>query len=88
MEKYYEIIDKIRNENGIDINKLFLLYHINIHDWFTKDIELEILDYCYNLWLNADMDLDLSLLADIVCDNWKEIKADKISDNDIIEMCK
>lgn len=54
----------------------------------TQDTELEeweIMNYCYDLWLNIDKDLCLSRLADTVVNNWGEIKSGETTKNEIIE---
>ena len=85
MEKYYNIIKNIE-EQKIDIVKLFLLSTINMSQ-ATKEEEWKIVNYCYDLWLEADIDLDLSRLADIVVEFWSKIQNDEMTDKEIIEMC-
>lgn len=85
MEKYYNELKNIE-EQKIDIVKLFLLSTINMSQ-ATKEEEWEIVNYCYNLWLKADVDLDLSRLADIVVEFWGKIQRDEMTDEEIIEMC-
>ncbi len=85
MEKYFELLDKIENEK-INIVKLYLLSSINMAGKNKKE-EWAMVNYCYNLWIDIDVDIDLSRLADIVCWNWEEIKTNKKTNQDIIEMC-
>lgn len=85
MEKYYNVLKNIE-EQKIDIVKLFLLSTINMSQ-ATKEEEWKIVNYCYDLWLEADIDLDLSRLADIVVENWEDIQNDKMLDNEIVEIC-
>ena len=85
MEKYYNELKNIE-EQKIDIVKLFLLSTINMSQ-ATKEEEWKIVNYCYDLWLKADVDLDLSRLADIVEENWYGIQRDEMTDEEIIEMC-
>lgn len=85
MEKYYNVLKNIE-EQKIDIVKLFLLSTINMSQ-ATKEEEWKIVNYCYDLWLEADIDLDLSRLADIVVEFWSKIQNDEMTDEEIIEMC-
>lgn len=85
MEKYYNVLKNIE-EQKIDIVKLFLLSTINMSQ-ATKKEEWKIVNYCYDLWLEADVDLDLSRLADIVVEFWGKIQNDEMTDEEIIEMC-
>lgn len=85
MEKYYNELKNIE-EQKIDIVKLFLLSTINMSQ-ATKEEEWRIVNYCYDLWLKADVDLDLSRLADIVVEFWGKIQRDEMTDEEIIEMC-
>lgn len=85
MEKYYNVLKNIE-EQKIDIVKLFLLSTINMSQ-ATKEEEWKIVNYCYDLWLEADVDLDLSRLADIVVENWEDIQNDKMLDDEIVEIC-
>lgn len=83
MDEYYEILDMIEAKR-IDITKLYLLSCLEGNG---KEKEIQMMNYCYNLWLNADVDIELSRLADIVRDNWSRIQQDEMLDTDIIEMC-
>ena len=85
MEKYYNELKNIE-EQKIDIVKLFLLSTINMSQ-ATKEEEWKIVNYCYDLWLKADVDLDLSRLADIVVEFWGKIQQNEITDEEILEMC-
>lgn len=85
MEKYYEVLKQIEGQK-IDIVKLFLLSTINMSQT-TKEEEWKIVNYCYDLWLEADVDLDLSRLADIVVEFWGKIQNNEMTDEEIIEMC-
>lgn len=85
MEKYYNELKNIE-EQKIDIVKLFLLSTINMSQ-ATKEEEWKIVNYCYDLWLKADVDLDLSRLADIVVEFWGKIQQDEMTDEEILEMC-
>lgn len=85
MEKYYEMLENVE-EQKIDIVKLFLLSTINMSQ-DTKEEEWRIVNYCYDLWIDTDVDIDLARLADIVVEHWKEIQNDEIFDNEIIEIC-
>lgn len=85
MEKYYEMLENVE-EQKIDIVKLFLLSTINMSQ-DTKEEEWKIVNYCYDLWIDADVDIDLARLADIVVEHWKEIQNDEIFDDEIIEIC-
>ncbi len=85
MEKYYNELKNIE-EQKIDIVKLFLLSTINMSQ-ATKEEEWKIVNYCYDLWIDTDVDLDLSRLADIVVENWEDIQNDKMLDDEIVEIC-
>ncbi len=85
MEKYYEMLENVE-EQKIDIVKLFLLSTINMSQ-DTREEEWKIVNYCYDLWIDADVDIDLARLADIVVEHWKEIQNDEIFDDEIIEIC-
>ena len=84
MEKYFEILETIKKER-IDITKLYLLSCLD--NSYSNEERIEKMNYCYDLWLDADVDLDLGRLADIVEQNWGEIQQDELLDTDIIEMC-
>ena len=84
MEKYYEFLQKIEEER-IDITKLYILSCIG--GTKADGEEWEKVEYCYDLWLGADVDLDLGRLADIVNMNWEKIQKDEMTDQDIIEEC-
>lgn len=82
MNKYFKILEQLENER-IDIVKLFLLSSIK----FSQDNEEEewkIVNYCYDMWLEIDDDIDLAKLADIVVENWEDIKKDKYGYDDIV----
>lgn len=82
MNKYFKILEQLENQK-IDIVKLFLLSSIK----FTQDNEEEewkIVNYCYDMWLEIDDDIDLAKLADIVVENWEDIKNDEYSYDDIV----
>lgn len=83
MEKYFEILEKINKEN-IDITKLYLLSCLDISD---RELATEQMEFCYDLWLEADVDMDLARLTDIVKKYWEEIQNDKLTDEEIIEEC-
>lgn len=83
MDKYFKILDQI-NEEKIDMTKLYILSCMDISD---KDLSWQMMNFAYDVWLNADVDLDLSRLADIIAEHWKEIQNDEIFENEIIEIC-
>lgn len=83
MEKYFEMLEKINKEN-IDITKLYLLSCLDISD---RELATEQMEFCYDLWLEADVDMDLARLTDIVKKYWEEIQNDKLTDEEIIEEC-
>ena len=82
MNKYFKILEQLENQT-IDIVKLFLLSSIK----FTQDNEKEewnIVNYCYDMWLEIDGDINLAKLADIVVENWEDIKNDEYGYDDIV----
>lgn len=82
MEKYFKILEELENQK-IDIVKLFLLSSIK----FTQDNKKEewnIVNYCYDMWLEIDDDIDLAKLADIVVEHWEEILNEEYSYDDIV----
>lgn len=83
MEKYFEMLEKINKEN-IYITKLYLLSCLDISD---RELATEQMEFCYDLWLEADVDMDLARLTDIVDKNWGKIQNDEITDEEIIEEC-
>lgn len=85
MEKYYKMLKNIE-EQKIDMVKLFLLSTINMSQ-DTREEEWKIVNYCYDLWIDADVDIDLARLADIVVEHWEEIQKDEMTDDEIIEIC-
>ena len=83
MDKYFKILDQI-NEEKIDMTKLYILSCMDISD---KGLSCQMMNFAYDIWLNADVDLDLSRLADIIVEHWEEIQNDEIFENEIIEIC-
>lgn len=83
MDKYFEMLDKIMEEN-IDITKLYILSCCTMD---TKELGWEVMEYTYNAWLQADTDLDLARLTAIVVDHWQGIIEDKIDMQEIIDIC-
>lgn len=83
MEKYFNMLEKIKEEN-IDITKLYILSCMDIKD---KELSWQMMNFAYDIWLNADVDLDLSRLADIIVEHWEEIQNDEMFENEIIEIC-
>lgn len=82
MEKYFKILEELENQK-IDIVRLFLLSSIK----FTQDNKKEewnIVNYCYDMWLEIDEDIDLAKLADIVVEHWEEILNEEYSYDDIV----
>lgn len=86
MEEYYEIIKIMRNER-INDTKLYLLSSINSVGNFEKEKEIEIMNLCYDFWLDIDADISLGRLVDVVIDNLEDIENDKLDKYDIAEMC-
>lgn len=83
MEKYFEILNKI-SEEKIDITKLYILSCCSMD---TEELNWAVMEYTYDCWLEADTDLDLAILTAIVIDHWKGIETDRITTEEIIEMC-
>lgn len=84
MEKYFKILEDIEAAK-IDITKLYLLSSFK-YSLDTEQEEWKAVNYCYDLWLNANIDLDLGKLADTVAYNWEEIKSGEISKDKVIDM--
>lgn len=84
MEKYLKILEEIETAK-IDITKLYLLSSFKYSLEDEKE-EWKAVNYCYDLWLNANIDLDLGKLADTVAYNWEEIKSGEISKDKVIDM--
>lgn len=80
MEKYLEILSIMKKEK-LDTTKLLLV------DIFKYQLEKEELqkavDFAYELWLKSNVDISLTRLADVVADNWEDIKIGKMSKADI-----
>lgn len=80
MEKYLEILNIMKKEK-LDTTKLLLV------DIFKYQLEKEELqkavDFAYELWLKSNVDISLTRLADVVADNWEDIKIGKMSKADI-----
>lgn len=83
MEKYFNMLDKILEEN-LDVTKLFILSCCYMD---TQELDWEVMNYVYDLWIDADIDLDLARLTNIVCDRWEEIQNEEVTDTEIIEDC-
>ena len=83
MEKYFNMLDKILEEN-LDVTKLFILSCCYMD---TQELDWEVMNYVYDLWIDADIDLDLARLTSIVCDRWEDIRKGEITDTEIIEDC-
>ena len=81
--KYFKILDKI-SEEKIDITKLYIL---SCCPFDTDELNWAVMEYTYDVWLEADTDLDLARLTEIVCDNWEEIQNDEKTSREIIEEC-
>ena len=82
-KKYFEMLDKITEEK-IDITKLYILSCCSMD---TEELNWAVMEYAYKCWLHADTDLDLAILTAIVIDHWKGIETDRITTEEIIEMC-
>lgn len=82
MERYFEILDMIKAER-LDITKLYILSSTD--NKLSKEERVEQMNYVYDLWLDADVDLDLSRMTDIVTENWKKIKSGKMTDEEILD---
>ena len=81
-KKYFEMLDKIVEEK-IDITKLYIL---SCCPFDTDELNWAVMEYTYDVWLEADTDLDLARLTAVVVDNWEEIQNDEITDTEIIDM--
>ena len=70
--KYFDMLNKIEEQN-INITKLYILscFSMPIENGTYKDclkLNWQVMQYIYSCWLQADTDLDLSKLSDVVCD--------------------
>ena len=83
MEKYFKILEEIE-KNNLDTTKLYILSCLDLKD---RELAIRQMDYIYDLWIEVDVDLDLSRLADIVVENWEDIQNDKMLDDEIVEIC-
>lgn len=82
MNKYFEKLEELENQK-IDIVKLFLLSSVKFSQDNKKE-EWNIVNYCYDMWLEIDEDINLAKLADIVVENWEDIKNDEYGYDDIV----
>lgn len=82
MERYFEILNMIKAER-LDITKLYVLSSTD--NTLSKEERLEQMDYVYNTWLDADVDVDLARMTDIVIENWEKIKNDEMTDEEVLE---
>ena len=82
-EKYFKMLKEIKEEK-LDITKLYILSCCYRE---TEELNYKIMEYTYDCWIEADIDLDLCRLTDIVCENWEAIQEDKIQMTEIIEKC-
>ena len=82
MEKYFEILENMKLDR-LDITKLYILSSTD--NRLSKEERVEQMNYVYDLWLDADVDLDLSRMTDIVTENWKKIKNGKMTDEEILD---
>lgn len=82
MERYFEILNMIKAER-LDITKLYVLSSTD--NTLSKEERLEQMDYVYNTWLDADVDVDLARMTDIVVENWEKIKNDEMTDEEVLE---
>ena len=83
MDKYFEILEQIKKEQ-LDITKLYLLSCLDLSN---KKLATMQMQYCYEVWLDIDTDIDLAKLADIVSMNWEKIQNDEMLEEEIIEEC-
>lgn len=80
MEKYLEILNIMKKEK-LDTTKLLL---VDIFKYQLEEEELQkAVDFAYELWLKSNVDISLTRLADVVADNWEDIKIGKMSKADI-----
>lgn len=85
MEKYFEILLNLKKEK-INVVKLSILDSINAYSTdFSQEEQWEMTEFCYDLWLDSDVDISLSRLADIVADNWADIKSGEMTDEEILD---
>ena len=86
MNDYYIVLGAIEKRK-LDMTKLYLLQCIITIGEFDTKTEIKIMNYCYDIWLNADFDLSLGRLVDIVVDNWEDIKNNRMTNENIMEIC-
>ena len=81
-KEYFEMLKEIDRQK-IDITKLYILSCMSSETW---EEDWAKMDYAYDCWIEADTDLDLARLADIVQEHWFDIQNDEITDTEIIDM--
>lgn len=85
MNDYYIVLGAIEKRK-INIIKLYLWQCINeIGKIFNTETKIKIMNYCYDLWLDANENLSLGRLADIVADNWQDLENGELSKRFIID---
>lgn len=82
-KKYFELLKEI-NMESISMEKLYILSCCSME---TDELNWAVMEYTYKCWLDADTDLDLAKLTAIVIDHWKGIETDRITTEEIIEIC-
>lgn len=81
--KYFELLKEISMES-VDMTKLYILSCCSME---TEELDWEVMEYTHNAWLQADTDLDLARLTQIVTDHWQGIIENKIDMQEIIDIC-
>ena len=87
MEKYFEILEMMNKESINDT----LLYALGCIEsatsgkGFSQEELFEMANLTKKTWLESDIDLCISRIADIIASNWEEIKENNWDNgNDII----
>lgn len=81
-KEYFEMLKEIDRQK-IDITKLYILSCMSSETW---EEDWQKMEYAYDCWIEADTDLDLTRLADIVQEHWTRIQDGEIPKEYIIEM--
>ena len=84
---YFELLHDCK-VNRIDTTLLYALDCVknsNLEDTqYDKETIFEMATLVNNVWLKSDVDLSISRIADVIVENWEEIKKEDMSTSDIL----